>query len=73
MNLREYIALKLFDLRTELGLTQQAVAAQVGLVHQAISHYETGQREPSISTLKSILDAYGVSIPEFFGNWKEQA
>jgi transcriptional regulator with XRE-family HTH domain len=73
MTVGEYIPDALWALRTDRELSQKDVAARVGVIPQAISHYETGRTEPSISTLQSILDVYGVSMSEFFGQWKESA
>jgi HTH-type transcriptional repressor of puuD len=73
MTMREFVACRLFDIRTMQGLPQIAVAQRIGASKGLISHYELGRTEPSISTLQSILDVYGVSMSEFFGAWKESA
>lgn len=58
---------KLKACRTERGLTCQAVATAVGLTKNAITNYETGLREPSLSVLKSLCEFYEVSADYLIG------
>ena len=58
---------KLKELRIEKGLTCQAVASAIGLTKNAITNYESGIREPSLSTLKSICDFFDVSADYLIG------
>jgi uncharacterized protein len=48
--------------RTAAGLTQTELARRVGTRQSAISAYERGQREPSVSTLERIVEAAGSSL-----------
>ncbi len=48
--------------RRALGLTMKQLGAIVGVSEGAISHYETGRREPDPDMLKSLASALGVSV-----------
>mgnify|MGYP000949160429 CR=1 FL=1 len=54
--------------RLRAGLTQGELAKQADLTQAALSHIESGRSEPTISTLKRIAIALGISwkdlIPE---------
>jgi transcriptional regulator with XRE-family HTH domain len=52
--------------RLELGLTQSSVAAAAGLTKSFVSQIERGYTAPSISTLRAIAKALGVSMFFFF-------
>ena len=55
-------------LRKEKGLTQQELAASVGITKQAISMYERGDRKPSFDALDALTDFFGVSIGYLTGS-----
>jgi uncharacterized protein len=55
-------AAALRDARRRAGLTQNALAKRAGTSQATISAYETGAKEPSISTLTRLLAATGHSI-----------
>jgi uncharacterized protein len=48
--------------RAAAGLTQTELARRVGTRQSAISAYERGKREPSVSTLERIVAAAGSSL-----------
>jgi uncharacterized protein len=50
------------EARRESGLSQTALAARTGTSQATISAYETGAKEPSLSTLARLLAATGHSI-----------
>ena len=54
------IADNLKKLRTESGLTQEAVAREIGLTRQAISSYESGRTQPPVDLLIRFAELYGV-------------
>lgn len=58
---------KLKELRIARGLTCVSVASAVGLTKNAITNYELGIREPSLSTLKALCDFYDVSADYLIG------
>lgn len=47
--------------RKAAGLTQEALAGQIGVKRSVVSKYETGAIEPSVSQLRRIAEALGVS------------
>jgi transcriptional regulator with XRE-family HTH domain len=54
------------ELRQKYNMTQQQLAAKSGLATSFVSHIETGKREPSISSLKAIAKAFGISVNILF-------
>lgn len=77
------IVLRLRELRRLRGMSQSEVARRSGLGIKTISSFETGHRIESmkLSQLEQLLEVYGVSKSEFFGEelelmlspWSEQA
>lgn len=52
---------KIYACRKRCGLSQEALAEQVGVSRQAVSKWETGEAEPEISKLKALAAAFGVT------------
>lgn len=52
---------RLHELRKENGLTAQYMADKLGLSLRAYQFYESGKREPSLTTLVKIADILMVS------------
>jgi transcriptional regulator with XRE-family HTH domain len=48
--------------RGYLNLTQKDVAEMAGITFKSISEIELGLRNPSLNTLKSILDVLGLEV-----------
>jgi transcriptional regulator with XRE-family HTH domain len=64
-NERDIFAQNVRRLRTAQGLSQEALAAAAGGLRQAaVSEIETGQGNPTFTTLEFIAAALGVSIAE---------
>lgn len=53
--------------RRSLNLTMKELAKMVGVSEGAISHYETGRREPDPDMLKKIAYVLGVSVDYLLG------
>jgi len=54
--------------RTELGMTQAALAQKVGVTKQYITMLERGKhRTPSLPTLRKLAKALGVPVTELLG------
>lgn len=53
--------------RETRGLTQLQVAERTGLKPAAVSHFETGQRRPSLMNLRRLCDALRVSSDYLIG------
>ena len=58
----------LLQLRTEKGLSQEALAEQVFVTRQAVSRWETGETTPNTETLKLLSNLYDVSINTLLGS-----
>lgn len=54
--------------RRILGLTMKQLANIVGVTEAAISHYETGRREPDNDMLLRIANALGVTVDYLIGH-----
>ncbi len=50
------------ELRKLAGMTQEEVAAQVGLTRQAVSSYESGRTEPDLQTLGRLAEVYNTDL-----------
>ena len=59
--------MKLKELRLNKQMTQIQVAEYLKITKQGYSHYETGTREPDVTTLRRLADLYGVSIDYIVG------
>jgi transcriptional regulator with XRE-family HTH domain len=58
---------RLKQLRTDRELSQEALAKKTGLQPTAISHFENGSRKPSFENLRTIADAFEVSVDYLMG------
>ena len=58
---------KIADARRNARLTQNDLAARVGVTAQAVSKWETGRSCPDIAILDEIADALGISLFELLG------
>ena len=58
------LAQALKDHRTRCKLTQEYVAEAVGVSRQAVSKWETGESEPTMSNLTLLAKVYGVSLAQ---------
>lgn len=64
------IVLKLRELRRLRGMTQREAAESSGVGEKTLSSFETGDRLTSmkLSQLLQLLNAYGMTPAEFFGD-----
>lgn len=60
-------AYRLRAARERHGLTQAALAGLTGMPVSAISHYETGRREPNPDNLRALATALGGSADYLLG------
>lgn len=58
-------------LRDRLCLTQMEVAVRTRLHPSAISHFECGRREPTVSTMVLFADEFGVPLDWLAGRVKQ--
>ena len=57
----------LLELRRGKGLSQEELAAQVGVSRQAVSKWETGEAMPDLNKLVALSDTLGVSLDRLCG------
>lgn len=55
------------QLRESHGETQQKMAENLGVSQQTIAGWEKGQRNPSLETLSTLADYFGVSVDYLLG------
>lgn len=63
---------KIKQLRYKAGMTQEQLAAQLGISAQSVSKWETGIAMPDITLLPLLAENFGVSIDELFDLTAEQ-
>ena len=57
---------RLRDLRTGRGWTQDDLARRTGLSKSYLSRIEDGERQPSLASLLSLAQAYGIALASLF-------
>ncbi|AQU83847.1 MAG: cupin domain-containing protein [Halomonas sp.] len=57
---------RLRSLRKLRGISQRELAKQCGVTHSSLSLIEQGKVSPSVSSLKKILNAFAISVGDFF-------
>ena len=58
---------RLAQLRQAAGLTQQAVANQLGIAQQTLAHYEVGRLRLPVALVPKLATLFGVSTDALFG------
>ena len=58
------MAQRLVDRRKAAGLSQEALAAQLGVSRQAVSKWERSESSPDTDNLIALAALYGVSLDE---------
>lgn len=58
---------RLAALRKEQGLSQQALADQLGIAQQTLAHYEVGRARPPVSLMPEFSRIFGVAVDELLG------
>ena len=58
---------RLLQLRKDRGVSQTAVAKEIGVSSRIYQDYEYGKSEPKMSNLVSIADFFGVSLDYLTG------
>ena len=57
-----YLAGRLYELRSARGLKQEELAEAIGVSRQAISKWEMGTGTPTLDNLVALSDYFGVSL-----------
>lgn len=55
------------ELRTERGLSQAALAKEIGVSQKAVDYWERGINEPKASYIIALAEFFGVSSDELLG------
>lgn len=58
--------LRIKELRSDLGVSQEAFAYSIEMSRTYLAEVETGRRNVSIENISRIADGLGVSLREFF-------
>lgn len=61
---KEVMTVRIREARREAGMTQKELATAIGVTEPAISHYETGRRQITVSKLVAIAMALGCSLDD---------
>lgn len=61
------IGKRIAEVREQAGLTQSALAREMGISQSAVSQIEAGERNPSYDMLRQIAKALDVSVPYLVG------
>ncbi|MNN53936.1 HTH-type transcriptional regulator Xre [compost metagenome] len=62
---------KIAALREKRGLTQEDLAAKIGISRASLSHYEKNRREPDYTTMTKLADFFHVSVDYLLGRTSE--
>lgn len=65
---RKTLSETLKDHRTRCKMTQEFVAESLGVSRQAVSKWETGETDPTMSNLVLLAKLYGVTLAELLEN-----
>ncbi len=60
-----FFAVRLREIRMAAKMTQEELAQRAGVTRVTIARLETGEREPSWSTVVAIANALGVAVTAF--------
>lgn len=66
------LAQKLKQLRLQAYLTQEQLAACIGVSSRAVKYWEHGTRTPSIASLLALAGCFQVSLDRMFGGIDER-
>ncbi len=61
------ISTRIKELRTERGLSQQALARHIGVSQKAVDYWERGVNEPKASYVVLLADFFAVSADYLLG------
>lgn len=62
---------RLVQLRKEKGLSQEALAAKLGVSRQAISKWERAEASPDTDNLIALAEIYGITLDALLDSEKE--
>lgn len=71
-NVKEILAARLKECRTERGLTQREVAVYCDITEKAYQNYELRTRGPRLEVLLRIADVFHVSLDYLVGRTEKK-
>lgn len=63
-NIRVQFGLRVKERREELGYSQRAFGAKIGMSHSYVGDVEVGRRNVSLETIARLAEGLGVSVGE---------
>ncbi len=63
---------RMLQLRNEKHLSQEKAAEAQGISYRSYRRYESGEREPDVSTLVRMADFYGITTDYLLGRSDEK-
>ena len=63
---------RLYQYRRKSGLSQEELAAKLGVSRQAVSKWENGTSDPSTSNLCALAKLYGIPVEELLHETQEE-
>ena len=58
---------RIYESRKALGITQEALAAKLGITPQSVSRWENGQSRPDVDMLPRLAAFFGITVDSLFG------
>ena len=71
--LNRHLLKLLKQLRLEAGLTQSQLAEKLDVLQAEVSNWERGEKRLDLVELCHIVDAVGVSLPEFINRFEKMS
>ena len=71
-DLRVVIGRRVRELRQELGISQEELAARAVLHRNYVGSVERGERDVGITAIGRLASALGVSLAEFFASFRHK-
>lgn len=61
------LSARIYESRKALGITQEALAAKLGITPQSVSRWENGQSRPDVDMLPRLAAFFGITVDALFG------
>lgn len=66
LDIKLKVGLRIKELRSECGISQEAFANQIGMSRTYFAEVETGKRNVSMLNFEKIVNGLGISMADFF-------
>ena len=61
------LAARIYESRKAMGITQEVLAAKLGITPQSVSRWENGQSRPDVDMLPRLAAFFGITVDALFG------